>query len=76
MTTITLLLIVVAFVYACLQGMLAYRKYGMIKKDKEFRKSGSGPYGSGLCHGMVLNPDESGVIRDQKESPAWYSRLI
>lgn len=48
----------------------------MHKKEDLLIELGSGPYGSGLCHGMVLNKEKNGVIRDSKKSSAWYSRLV
>jgi len=75
--TLTILLVVSALsVYVCLQVMYMYRKHKMHKKEKELHESGSDPFGSGLCHGMVLNSEKNGVIRDKKKSPAWYSRLV
>lgn len=47
----------------------------MKQREKELREAGVTPSGSGLCHGMKLNRDKSGVVRDSKKSSAWYSRL-
>jgi hypothetical protein len=53
-----------------------YRKYKMHKKERELIESGSDPFGSGLCHGMVLNLEKNDVIKDSKKSSVWYSRLV
>tara|TARA_B100000927_G_scaffold55378_2_gene42341 strand:- start:17460 stop:17606 length:147 start_codon:yes stop_codon:yes gene_type:complete len=47
----------------------------MKRREDELKKAGVTPSGSGLCHGMKLNHNKSGVIKDQKKSSAWYSRL-
>ena len=47
----------------------------MKRRECELNKAGVTPSGSGLCHGMKLKTDKSGVVRDQKKSSAWYSRL-
>ncbi|MFK5915344.1 MAG: hypothetical protein QM484_13315 [Woeseiaceae bacterium] len=64
------------FVYAALQVMYAYRKHQMLKKEEKLYESGDGPFGSALCHGMVLNTKKNGVEADSKKSSAWYSRLV
>jgi len=66
----------VLLAYAGLQGMLIYRKVKMHKKENQLKALGVNPYGSGLCHGMVINNKKNGVIRDQKPSSAWFSRLV
>ena len=76
MTTIIWLSITVLAVYAGLQAMYGLRKYKMQKKEAEFIESGTGPYGSGLSHGMVLNDENDGVVADSRKSAAWYSRLV
>lgn len=76
MTLFISLIVSALSVYVGLQVMYMYRKHKMHKKEDEFLESGSGPFGSGLCHGMVLNPEKDGVINDSKKSAAWYSRLV
>ncbi len=63
-------------VFIGVQMMLIIRKLKMHKKEKALKKAGINPYGSGLCHGMVLNNEKNGVLHDQKPSSAWYSRLV
>ena len=76
MSLLTLLIIAIFVIYASLQIMYAVRRFRMHKKEEALIESGNGPYGSGLCHGMVIDPEGKGVIRDSKKSPAWYSRLV
>lgn len=64
------------FVYAALQVMYAYKKHQMLKNEQTLYRSGDGPFGSSLCHGMVLNSEKNGVKADSKKSSAWYSRLV
>ncbi len=52
-----------------------WRKNRMHATEQQFREAGIVPYGSGICHGMVLSPDKAGVLKDQKNTPAWYNRL-
>ncbi|AEF05215.1 hypothetical protein C7Y69_10900 [Alteromonas sp. KS69] len=70
--------------YALALAICAYLVYSvaiirlqskMKRREDELRKVGVTPSGSGLCHGMKLNHNKSGVIKDQKKSSAWYSRL-
>ena len=75
-TLFVLLIMSALSVYVCLQVMYMYRKYKMHRKEVEYLESGSGPFGSGLCHGMVLDPEKDGVLKDSKKSSAWYSRLV
>jgi hypothetical protein len=76
MTFISGFFIVALFIYIALQVMYAFRKNRMHKKEAEFINSGTGPYGSGLSHGIVLNENGDGVKPDSRKSPAWYSRLV
>lgn len=59
----------------CSQVFLMWRKQRMLSNDQKLRADGIFPYGSGVCHGMVLSRDKMSVIKDQKNTPAWYSRL-
>lgn len=53
-----------------------WRKHRMHATARHFKEAGIFPYGSGICHGMVLSPDDKmGVLKDQKNTPAWYNRL-
>lgn len=52
-----------------------WRKYKMHRTESRFREHGILPYGSGVCHGMVVAKDKMIVIKDQKNTAAWYSRL-
>lgn len=63
-------------VYMGLQVMYWLRKRKMHARERKLTRVGSGPFGSGLCYGMVLNEEKNGVISDQKKSSAWYSRLL
>ncbi len=72
------------FIGAAILALLAYVGYNvailrlnkkMKRRECELNKAGVTPSGSGLCHGMKLKTDKSGVVRDQKKSSAWYSRL-
>jgi hypothetical protein len=79
MTTSLFVTFIVAsalLVFAGLQIMYLIRKVKMHKKEARLHKAGSYPAGSGVSHGMVLNNDKNGVLRDWKKSPSWYSRLI
>lgn len=76
MTLIISIVVSALFAYAALQVMFAYKKHQMIKKEEKLYQSGNGPFGSGLCHGMVLNSNKNGVKPDSKKSSAWYSRLV
>ncbi len=76
MTLFISLIVSALSVYVCLQAMYMYRKYKMHRKEEKFLESGSGPFGSGLCHGIVLDPEKDGVLSDSKKSSAWYSRLV
>ena len=76
MTSLVWIVIVALTAYSGLQFMYALRKYKMRKKEKEFIESGTGPYGSGLSHGMVLNSENNGVEHDSRKSASWYSRLV
>ncbi len=76
MTLIISILVSALSVYIGLQFMYMVRKYKMHKREKELEESGSGPFGSGLCHGMVLNANKDGVTKDSKKSSTWYSRLV
>ena len=76
MTLFISIVVSALFAYATLQIMYAYKKHQMIEKEGNLYKSGDGPLGSGLCHGMVLNAKKNGVEADYKKSSAWYSRLV
>tara|TARA_R110002072_G_scaffold265476_1_gene424372 strand:- start:1428 stop:1658 length:231 start_codon:yes stop_codon:yes gene_type:complete len=76
MTSLVWVVIAALTVYSGLQFMYALRKYKMRKKEKQFISSRTGPYGSGLSHGMVLNIDNNGVKHDSRKSATWYSRLV
>lgn len=76
MKLLILIIIAMLLIYAGLQFMFLLRKMKMHKKEKQLTDMGITPYGSGLCHGMVLNSTKDGVIRDSKPSAAWYSRLV
>lgn len=76
MTLFISIIVSALFAYAALQVMYAYKKHQMIKKQEKLYKSGDGPFGSSLCHGMVLNSKKNGVKADSRKSSAWYSRLV
>jgi len=76
MTLFIYLIVSALSVYVGLQIMYIYRKRQMHKKENKLLASGSDPFGSGLCHGMVLNFKKNGVVKDSKKSAAWYSRLV
>lgn len=77
MLLLKLTLVSLLFIYVSIQVMYLLRKRSMHKKEKDLESLGIGPFGSGLCHGMVLNEkDPKAVIRDSKKSHAWYSRLV
>jgi hypothetical protein len=69
-------MISVLAVYMVLQVMYLLRKRKMHAREVQLKQVGSSPFGSGLCHGMVLNERKDGVISDHKKSSAWYSRLL
>ena len=48
----------------------------MKAREKELIKNGVNPYGSGLCHGMVLDGSNKAVKHDSKKTNSWYARLI
>jgi hypothetical protein len=73
---ITSVVVSALLAYIGLQVMYAVRKYKMHEKEEKLLRSAGGPIGSGLCHGMVLNPEKNGVIRDSKKSSSWFSRLV
>jgi hypothetical protein len=77
MIIMKLLIIAVLLVYTGLQLMLMLRKSNMHRNEKKLKLAGVNPYGSSLCHGMVLKRDDKkSVTRDSKPSPVWYNRLL
>ncbi len=69
--TVLALLVYIAFLAA-----LYLKSRSMRKKEKLLVENGVTPYGSGLCHGMVLDrKSKRRVKHDEKPSDSWYSRL-
>lgn len=63
-------------VYVAFQLALYKKSRSMKKKERDLRANGVTPYGSGLCHGIVLDKsNRRRVMHDQKRSESWYSRL-
>lgn len=48
----------------------------MKAREKELTQNGVTPYGSGLCHGIVLEESKRSVKHDWKKTNAWYGRLV
>ncbi len=69
--TAMVLMIAIFFYYVAIIRL----KASMHKREKALNERGVTPSGSGLCHGMTLNKDRTGIKRDSKKSPAWYGRL-
>ncbi|CUS47662.1 MAG: hypothetical protein HLUCCO02_08965 [Idiomarinaceae bacterium HL-53] len=70
----TMILIAIFFV---LNVALIAKGRSMRKRETELQRNGVTAYGSGLCHGMVIDrQDVNKVIPDSKKSQAWYARLV
>lgn len=73
----SILSIAITIVFASFLSLQLYticRKLRMRATVIRFEKNRIVPSGSGVCHGMVLS-GKVGVIKDQKNTPAWYRRL-
>lgn len=76
LNAIIIFLIASLAVYTGFQLALFSKARSMKKKERELKKNGVTPYGSALCHGMVVDKsDKRRVVHDQKPSESWYSRL-
>ena len=70
--------IVVAATVVCIAFNVALlrKSISMHKREERLLKHGITPYGSGLCHGMVVDKTNKHAVRStQRKSQAWYSRL-
>lgn len=78
MSILQITILSILIIFAVIQCMYINKRRVILKRDKALTSSGVGPYGSGLCHGMVLHPEGDGkrVKRDSGKSAAWYSRLV
>jgi uncharacterized membrane protein YebE (DUF533 family) len=68
--------IAAAIGYIAYKVALVKKSKNMHKKEEKMREFGVAPYGSGLCHGMVVDQNNKRAVKsDEKKSRAWYSRL-
>lgn len=77
MSAVIYLSIALLVIYSIFQIALLFKSFRMKKREKQLIENGVKPYGSTLCHGMVIDRQGNGksVKHDQKPSDSWYSRL-
>lgn len=76
LNAILIFLIASLALYVGFQFALLGKARAMRRKERKLQKNGVTPYGSGLCHGVVLDKDNKRkVVHDEKPSESWYSRL-
>lgn len=68
--------IMAALVYIGFTLALYQKSKSMRRKEERMNELGIAPYGSGLCHGMVVDETNKRAVKsDSKKSSAWYGRL-
>lgn len=75
-STITICLMLLSIVGITYNVALLRKSKRMRAREEALKKNGVTPYGSGLCHGMVLGSDGKTVKHDSKKSNSWYARLV
>jgi hypothetical protein len=76
-TLVAICIMILSFVYVMFHVAILRKSKKMHAREKELLANGVIPYGSGLCHGMVVDQDRpNAVIHDSKKSNSWYGRLV
>ena len=71
-------IVLITYVISQICSLIADRRQRNKMKavEKRLHNAGVTPYGATLTHGMYLDLDKDCIVQDQKESVAWYRRLI